>query len=252
MKKIVSIILSIALVLTYSMSSISLIKAEEVIVPEYEIYVKGHEKKVKLELEMLYKKSGSDEDRANAKAKLKEQLKNIDESKYDWDNIEEVNEQKQNVDYYRGESEFYSIFNFIDTLDNGNSELRGLFEADMNRLIKIERKSNPIKIPEYEIYVKGHEKKVKLELEMLYKKSGSDEDRANAKAKLKEQLKNIDESKYDWDNIEEVNEQKQNVDYYRGESEFYSIFNFIDTLDNGNSELRGLFEADMNRLIKIE
>ncbi|KXB72922.1 hypothetical protein HMPREF3183_00523, partial [Peptostreptococcus anaerobius] len=42
MKKIVSIILSIALVLTYSMSSISLIKAEEVIVPEYEIYVKGH------------------------------------------------------------------------------------------------------------------------------------------------------------------------------------------------------------------
>ncbi len=92
MKKIVSIILSIALVLTYSMSSISLIKAEEVIVPEYEIYVKGHEKKVKLELEMLYKKSGSDEDRAKAKAKLKEQLKNIDESKYDWDNIEEVNE----------------------------------------------------------------------------------------------------------------------------------------------------------------
>ncbi|MDU3828110.1 MAG: hypothetical protein E7G73_03995 [Peptostreptococcus sp.] len=116
MKKIVSIILSIALVLTYSMSSISLIKAEEVIVPEYEIYVKGHEKKVKLELEMLYKKSGSDEDRANAKAKLKEQLKNIDESKYDWDNIEEVNEQKQNVDYYRGESEFYSIFNFIDDI----------------------------------------------------------------------------------------------------------------------------------------
>ncbi|WP_285091669.1 cell wall-binding repeat-containing protein [Peptostreptococcus anaerobius] len=252
MKKIVSIILSIALVLTYSMSSISLIKAEEVNVPEYEIYIKDHEKKVKLELEMLYKKTGTDKDRAKAKAKLKEQLINIDESKYDWDKIEEVNEEKQDVKYYRGESEGFSIFNFIDTLDNGNSALRGLFEDAMNRLIKIERKSNPIKIPEYEIYVKDHEKKVKLELEMLYKKTGTDKDRAKAKAKLKEQLKNIDESKYDWDKIEEVNEEKQDVKYYRGESEGFSIFNFIDTLDNGNSALRGLFEDAMNRLIKIE
>src|SRR3712207_5004665 len=106
MKKIVSVILSIALVLTYSMSSISLIKAEEVIVPEYEIYVKGQDEKVKLELEMLYKKSGSDEERKEAKAKLKEQLKNIDESKYDWDNIEEENGSKYDVDFYSGKDGF--------------------------------------------------------------------------------------------------------------------------------------------------
>src|SRR3712207_4616636 len=142
MKKIVSVILSIALVLTYSMSSISLIKAEEVIVPEYEIYVKGQDEKVKLELEMLYKKSGSDEERKEAKAKLKEQLKNIDESKYDWDNIEEENGSKYDVDFYSGKDGF-SIFMSVNNLDNGNDMLRNLFVAEMNKLIKIERKSNP-------------------------------------------------------------------------------------------------------------
>src|SRR3712207_448379 len=142
-KKILSVILSISLVLMYSISSISLIKAEEINVPEYEIYVKDQEEKVKLELEMLYKKSGNDEDRAKAKEKLKEQFKNIDKEKYDWDNIEEEQDgSKHDVDFYNGEA-VISIFIYLNNLDNENEMLRNLFEAEMNKLIKIERNSNP-------------------------------------------------------------------------------------------------------------